>query len=82
MVLDGQGAEVDWFVGYDPPAEKFEASLAKITAGDGTLKALTAAYARNPKDVPTVFGLARKWSERYDEAKANEKYREVIALDP
>jgi tetratricopeptide (TPR) repeat protein len=82
LVLDGQGAEVDWFVGYDPPAEKFEASLAKITAGDGTFKALTAAYARNPKDVPTVFGLARKWSERYDEAKANEKYREVIALDP
>jgi tetratricopeptide (TPR) repeat protein len=82
MVLDGDGAEVDWSVGYDPPAEKFEASLTKMVAGDGTFKALTAAYAGNPKNVPTVFQLARKWSERYDEAKANEKYKEVIALDP
>jgi len=82
MVLDGDGAEVDWSVGYDPPAEKFQDSLAKMVAGDGTYKSLSAAYAKNPKDVPTVFKLARKWSERYDEAKAAEKYKEVIVLDP
>jgi len=82
MVLDGDGAEVDWSVGYGPPAEKFESSLAKMVAGEGTFKALTAAYAKNSKDVPTVFNIARKWSDRYDEAKANAKYKEVIALDP
>lgn len=82
MVLDGDGAEVDWNVGYDPPAEKFEAGLTKMVNGEGTFKSLTAAYAKNPKNVPTVFGIARKWSERYDEAKAAEKYKEVIALDP
>jgi hypothetical protein len=82
MVLDGDGAEVDWSVGYDPPAEKFEESLTKMVNGDGTFKALTAVYAKNPKDVATVFKIARKWSQRYNEAKANEKYKEVIALDP
>jgi len=82
MVLDGDGAEVDWNVGYDPPAENFEAGLTKMVNGEGTFKALTAAYAKNSKDVPTVFMLARKWSERYDEAKAAEKYKEVIKLDP
>jgi predicted TPR repeat methyltransferase len=50
--------------------------------GVETFKALTAAYAKNPKDVATVFKVARKWSERYDEAKAMEKYKEVVALDP
>jgi tetratricopeptide (TPR) repeat protein len=32
--------------------------------------------------VAVVFALARKWSDRYDTAKAQEKYKEVIALDP
>jgi tetratricopeptide (TPR) repeat protein len=82
MVLGGDGAEVDWSVGYDPPAEKFQASLQKMVDGVETFKALTAAYAKNPKDVATVFKIARKWSDRYDEAKALEKYKEVVALDP
>jgi len=73
---------VDWSVGYDPPAEKFQASLEKMAAGEGTYKSLSAAYAKNPKDVATVFAIARKWSDRYDEAKSAEKYKEVIALDP
>jgi len=82
MALDGDGAEVDWSVGYDAPPENFEASLTKMISGENTYKAISAAYAKNPKDVPTVFKLARKWSDRYDEAKAAEKYKEVIALDP
>jgi tetratricopeptide (TPR) repeat protein len=32
--------------------------------------------------VAAVFGIARKWVDRYDSAKAGEKYKEVIALDP
>ena len=82
MVLDGDGAEVDWSVGYDPPAEKFQASIQKMADGVETFKALSAAYAKNPKDVATVFKIARKWSERYNEEKAIEKYKEVVALDP
>jgi len=82
MLLDGDGAEVDWSVGYRPPAENFQKGLDKMLAGDGTFKALTAAYAKNPKDIATVFGLARKYGDRYDTAKAGEKYKEVIALDP
>lgn len=72
-------------MGYDPPPEKFEARLQKSLAGKDTFKALSAAYAKDPKDVAVVFGLARKYSERYDDAnraKAAEKYKEVIALDP
>jgi tetratricopeptide (TPR) repeat protein len=32
--------------------------------------------------VAAIFGLARKWEARDNTAKAQEKYREVIALDP
>jgi tetratricopeptide (TPR) repeat protein len=82
MLLGGDAAEVDWIVGYGPPPENFEAKLEKILRGEDTFKALSAAYAKNPKDVALVFKLARKWSDRYDEAKSVEKYKEVIALDP
>jgi tetratricopeptide (TPR) repeat protein len=82
MVLGGDGAEVDWFVGYDPPAEKFQTRLETVLKGDGTYKVVQAAYAKNPKDAATVFKLARKWSERYDEAKAADLYKQVIVLDP
>jgi len=82
MLLDGDGAEVDWVVGYGPPPEKFEVKLGQMIAGNETFKSLSAAYVKNPKDVATVFKLARKWSDRYNEAKAAEKYKEVLALDP
>jgi tetratricopeptide (TPR) repeat protein len=83
LLLDGEGAEVDWSVGYDPPAEKFQELLEKMKAGGPeTYKGLAAAYAKNPKDVPTLFKLAQKWADRYDDVKSAEKYRELIALDP
>jgi len=82
LVLDGQGAEVDWFVGYTPPPENYQAKLEKILKGEGTFKAIQAAYAANPKDVAAIFGLARKWEARDNTPKAQEKYKEVIALDP
>jgi Flp pilus assembly protein TadD len=80
--LGGDGSEVDWFVGYYPPPENFQASLEKILKGENTYKVLQQAYAKNPKDAAAVFGLARKWDDRYDPAKATEKYKEVVALDP
>jgi len=56
--------------------------LERILKGEGTFKSLENAYAANPKDVAAAFGLARKWNERSFAAKAVEKYKEVIALDP
>jgi len=69
-------------VGYSPPAEKFQDKLQTILNGTETYKSLSTAYAENPKDVATVFKLARKWGDRYNDAKAAEKYKEVVALDP
>jgi len=82
MTIGGDGAEVDWSVGYGPPAENFQARLQKMIDGVDTFKAIAAAYTKNPKDVATVFKLARKYGDRYDTDKANAKYKEVIALDP
>jgi tetratricopeptide (TPR) repeat protein len=82
MFLDGTGAEVDWIVGYGPPPEKFQDKLAKILAGGETFKALNAAYAKNPKDAAVAFKLARKYADRFDNAKTMELYKEVVALDP
>jgi tetratricopeptide (TPR) repeat protein len=82
MVLGADGAEVDWLVGYGPPPEKFLAKIESILKGGDTFKALSDAYARNPKDAAAAFKLARKWSDRFDEAKSAELYKKVIALDP
>ena len=82
MLLDGSGAEIDWTVGYRPPGENVQKALDRVLAGTDTFQSLSAAYAKNPKDVATVFGLARKYGDRYDTAKADQKYKEVIALDP
>lgn len=82
LVLGDDGGDVDWFVGYSPPAEKFQDKLQAILNGTDTFKSLSAAYAKNPKDVATVFKLARKWGDRYNDEKATEKYKEVVALDP
>ncbi len=82
MVFDPDGSEVDWIVGYDPPADKFQGLIETILKGEGTFKSLSAAYAKDPRNVATVFGLGRKWSDRYDAAKASEKFKEVLALDP
>jgi hypothetical protein len=82
MAFDGDGAEVDWFVGYGPPAENFQAKLQKIVDGLDTYKSIAAALAKNPKDVATVFKMARKYADRFDTEKSGAKYKEVIALDP
>jgi len=82
LVFDPDGSEVDWIVGYDPPADKFQGQIEKILQGVDTFKSLSAVYARNPKDVAAVFKLAEKWGDRYDTAKSTEKYKEVLALDP
>lgn len=82
MFLDGEGTEVDWIVGYGPPPEKFQDKVGKILAGEETFKSLNTAYAKNPKDVATIFKLARKWADRYDNSKTTPLYKEVIALDP
>jgi tetratricopeptide (TPR) repeat protein len=82
LLLADDGSEIDWTVGYDPPAEKFQELLEKMISGTETYKALSAAYAKNPKDVATIFKLGQKWSDRYDLAKSQEKYKELLALDP
>jgi predicted negative regulator of RcsB-dependent stress response len=73
---------VDWFVGYGPPPENFQAKLEKVIKGEDTFKAVNDAYTKNPNDAATAFKLARKWSDRFDEVKPIELYKKVIALDP
>jgi tetratricopeptide (TPR) repeat protein len=82
MTLDGDGNEVDWVLGYGPPPEKFQAKMEAMVAGTDTYRSLSQAFTKNPKDPVAAFKLARKWAQRINEAKAEEFYRAVIALDP
>jgi tetratricopeptide (TPR) repeat protein len=82
MTIGGDGAEVDWTVGYGPPPEKFHKRMMKMVAGNGTYRALSEALARNPKDAAAAFLLADKWAYRVDTEKKNKYYRMVVALDP
>ena len=82
MILDNDGSEYDWHVGYGPPPEKFFESIEKSVKGIDTFKAISEAFAKDPKNVETVFKLARKYDRKYDEEKALELYKEVLVLDP
>jgi tetratricopeptide (TPR) repeat protein len=82
MILDPDGSEVDWHVGYGPPAEKFNDQIDKSYQGIETFKYYSGMYAKNPKDVAAVFGLAKKYDRRYNQEKAVALYKEAIALDP
>jgi tetratricopeptide (TPR) repeat protein len=82
MIIDSDGSEYDWVLGYDPPPDNFQDRLEKALRGEDTFKSISAAYAKDPKNVDTVFKLARKYDDRFDRVKSAEKYKEVIALDP
>ncbi len=82
MLLDPDGSEVDWLVGYGPPPEKFQEQLQRSLDGVETFKALSAVYAKNPKDIAAVFKLGVKYGRRYQLDKATEFYKKVLALDP
>lgn len=82
LILDNDGSEYDWHVGYSPPPEEFLESIEKSAKGIGTFKSYKEAYDKDPNNVEAVFHLARKYDRRYDEPKATELYEKVLALDP
>ena len=82
LILDSDGSEIDWHVGYGPPPEKFLERVEKTVKGIDTFKVLSEKYAKEPKNVEWVFKLARKYDRRYDQEKALELYKEVLAIDP
>lgn len=83
LIVDKNGKEVDWIVGYGPPADKFLERVQKSLSGVDTYLALSERYAKEPTNVEVVFKLAQKCGDRYTmEAKTKELYAKVIALDP
>jgi len=82
LFFDADGSDLDWIVGYGPPADDFQKQLEKVLAGTDTYKSLAAQVAANPKSVKLTYKLAQKWDDRYDQAKAAELYKQVVALDP
>lgn len=82
LMLDKDGSDYDWHVGYGPPPEKFLETIEKSVKGIDTFKSISEAYAKDPENVEMVFKLARKYDRKYDEEKATELYQEVLVLDP
>jgi len=84
MFVDKNGKEVDWIVGYGPPADAFLEKVKKSVAGIDTYGALSDRYAKDPDNVEVVFKLAEKCSDRYSDEltkKSNELYRKVLTMD-
>ena len=88
LLLGPDGAEIDWHVGFSPPPEKFQEKLETSLKGMGTVKALAASYAKDPKNIDVVFKLAQKYDDRLNpyDPPSREKiikfFKEVLALDP
>ena len=58
--VDKDGKEVDWIVGYGPPADKHLEKIQNAIAGIDTYGALNARYAKEPANVEVLFKLARE----------------------
>jgi tetratricopeptide (TPR) repeat protein len=82
LILDTDGSEIDWLVGYGPPPDKYLERLDKTVKGIDTFKVLSERYSKEPKNVEVVFKLAKKYQDRYSPEKALELYKEVLAIDP
>lgn len=82
MIVNSKGEEIDWHVGYGPPASKFQERLEKTLRGEDTFQVLYEKYQQDPDNVEVVFLLARKWDRRYNQEKAKELYNRVLELDP
>jgi tetratricopeptide (TPR) repeat protein len=82
MILEPDGTEVDWFLGYSPPPEKYQEQIERALQGIDTFQSLSARFAKEPKNVEVIFKLAGKYSRRNKPENAAELYKQVIAIDP
>jgi tetratricopeptide (TPR) repeat protein len=82
MILEPDGTEVDWFVGYSPPPEKYQEQVDRALQGIETFQSLSAQFENEPKNVEIIFKLAGKYSRRNKPEKAADLYKQVIAIDP
>ncbi len=82
MILEPDGTEVDWFLGYSPPPEKYQEQVERALQGIDTFQSLSARFAREPKTVEVIFKLAEKYGRRNKPEKATELYKQVITIDP
>jgi tetratricopeptide (TPR) repeat protein len=70
-------------VGYAPPADDYVEKLRRAVQGVDTFKSLSDLAAKDPKNIETIYKLARKYDQRFSTAdQADELYRRIIALDP
>ena len=70
-------------MGYTPPADAYLEKIQKAIRGVETFKALSELYAKDPKNIEAVYKLARKYDQKFSTVdKADELYRQIIALDP
>ena len=60
MFFDPDGSELDWIVGYGPPAEDFQKKIDKVLAGIDTYKSLAAKFAADPQNVETRLQAGRE----------------------
>jgi tetratricopeptide (TPR) repeat protein len=82
MILEPDSTEVDWFVGYSAPPEKYQEQVNRALQGIDTFQSLSIRYAKEPENVEVIFKLAGKYSRRNKPEKAIELYKQMITIDP
>ena len=70
-------------MGYTPPADAYLEKLLRAVRGVDTFRSLSELYAKDPKNIESVYKLARKYDQKSSTVdKADELYRRIITLDP
>ena len=80
--MDGDGKEIDWIAGYQPPPEKLLKRIQAILAGIDTVPTLDKARAKDPKDPEPLIKLGLKYQARQERAKALQLFEAAAGLDP
>lgn len=81
VLLKPDGDELDRINGFDG-TDEFVASVKDYLAGNNLLSTFAAAVEKNPDDIEANFKLAKKYSSRWDDDKADTYYEKTIELDP
>jgi tetratricopeptide (TPR) repeat protein len=84
LFVDKDGKEVDWIIGYSPPADEFLERVKRSLSGADTYLALNERYAKEPANVEVTFKLAEKCASRYSDAptkRSQELYEKVLTMD-
>lgn len=82
LFFQNSGMEIDRICGYYGDKVSYYQTVLDYVNGRNTLGALQAILQQSPDDVEANYGLAKKYTSRWELSEAQPYYSRILALDP